>query len=285
MYQTDKHPAIYFHVGLGKVASTYLQYRFFPRLKGIHYIQRTRFKSSHRIIEKGNSDKYLLSREFDRQLEQKVAEFAQSFPQTRSILFLRRHDAWIASQYRRHIKNGSSRSLQEFLDLTYDQGRWQINDLYFMPRIRALEEHFSCKPLVLFYEDIKKNPFRFFDALAAYMGVDYDSSAISLKPFHTSYNDKQLKLMRKWGSRLFRKERQLPDQPVAKWIKRRSEMLLSYLLLYGAVALPDRMVADEELYPQDYLQAIRHYYQDDWQQCIQYARENNPEYVQAYLEK
>ena len=49
-----KQPEIYFHVGLGKVASTYLQHRFFPKLKGIHYIKSTRYRRSLQIIKDTN---------------------------------------------------------------------------------------------------------------------------------------------------------------------------------------------------------------------------------------
>jgi len=44
---------VYFHVGLGKTASTYLQYQLFPKLKGIKYFQRSSYKRYHKIIEKG----------------------------------------------------------------------------------------------------------------------------------------------------------------------------------------------------------------------------------------
>ena len=66
MNQSTHQPEIYFHVGLGKVASTYLQHRFFPRLKGIHYIKSTRYRRSPQIIKDTNYDKYFISREFDR---------------------------------------------------------------------------------------------------------------------------------------------------------------------------------------------------------------------------
>jgi hypothetical protein len=278
-----QQPEIYFHVGLGKVASTYLQYRFFPKLLNVHYIQRTRYKKAQSIIEKTNHAKYLVSREFDRQLEQEVARFAQDFPNARPILLLRRHEEWIASQYRRKVKNGESRPLEEFLDLTNDRGRWQIRDLYLMPKVRALEQAFSHKPLVLFHDDLKNAPFAFFDALADYMGATYNLDAISMKPFHASYSHKQLKVMRKWGSRVFNKKRQLPQQAVAKWFKRRSEMLVSYLILYSALLMPDAWVRNETLYSQAYLNKIREYYQDDWEQCVQYARANNPEEVKAII--
>ncbi len=35
---------IYYHVGLGKAASTYLQNRVFPVLEGIRYVHRDRYR-------------------------------------------------------------------------------------------------------------------------------------------------------------------------------------------------------------------------------------------------
>lgn len=49
--------------------SYYLQYAFFPKLQGIHYIQRTRYRKSPQIIEQKNHERYLIPREFDQQLE------------------------------------------------------------------------------------------------------------------------------------------------------------------------------------------------------------------------
>ncbi len=284
MLSESETPTIYFHVGLGKVASTYLQYRFFPKLHGIYYIQRTKYQKATRLIQSANHDKYLLSREFDRQLEEQVAAFGSFFPHTKPILLLRRHDEWLASQYRRHVKNGSNRSLKQFVDIEQDNGYWRINDLYFMPKIRAMEKAFTAKPLVLFYDDFTNDPFAFFNALATYMNVDYDKHAISLQPFHTSYNDKQLKVMRKWGSRLFQTNRQLPRHPFAKWIARRAEMMLSYTILYGGLMVPASFVEDVALYPKDYLERVRLFYQDDWQQCIDYARANNPPEIEDELQ-
>ena len=45
-------PEIYFHVGLGKVASTYLQNKVFNNLEGIHYIPKNKYRSSIDIIKK-----------------------------------------------------------------------------------------------------------------------------------------------------------------------------------------------------------------------------------------
>ena len=66
---------IYFHVGLGKVASTYLQHEVFPKLKGIHYLPTGKYKRSKSIIPQLEVAKVLVSREFDRQFEDEVRWF------------------------------------------------------------------------------------------------------------------------------------------------------------------------------------------------------------------
>jgi len=273
----NEHPAVFFHVGLGKVASTFLQYRFFPQLTGLCYIQRTRYRQAPQIIREGNCYKYLVSREFDRQLKEEVQWFAGHYPRARPILLLRRHDQWIASQYRRYVKNGGHLKLEEFLDLDSDQGRWKQEEVYFMPYIHALEQAFAYSPLVLFYEDFKQHPKHFYETLAGYLGAGYHYQAIDQRPFHASYTEKQLKYMRKYGSRLFCSGRALPSQPLLRWLKRRSEMLTSYLLLYAAKLAPAGWVSREILYPQAYMERIRAFYQADWEACQAYGKPHRPE--------
>lgn len=268
---TSRQPAIFFHVGLGKVASTYLQYRFFPKLNGIRYIQRTRYRKAPAIIEQEKAFPYLVSREFDRQLPQEVAWFSGYFRDVQPIILLRRHDEWIASQYRRYLKNGGNLPLSEFLDLKHDQGRWKQAEVRFMPYIQTLAAHFDHPPLVYFHADFKADPGAFFEQLATAMGVSFDPESLDLRPFHASYADKQLRFMRKYGSAFFRAGRTLPRNPWLRWLKRRSEMLASYALLYSSILLPEDWVKDVELYPADQLQAIRDFYQDDWEACLQYA--------------
>ena len=146
-----QQPEIYFHVGLGKTASTYLQYAFFPKLKGVHYVQRTKYRFYDAILRKGEYEKYFFSREFDQQLEAEVSQFARLYPDTKPIIIFRRHDGWIASQYRRYIKNGSSRSFEAFFDVENDSGIWPRQEVTFRPMLDLLEKYFSKKPLVLFH--------------------------------------------------------------------------------------------------------------------------------------
>ena len=64
---------------MGKAASTWLQYRVLPKLRGVRYIQRTRFKHSARIISRGGAGPFLVSRELGyRTIEEAVAWFSGS---------------------------------------------------------------------------------------------------------------------------------------------------------------------------------------------------------------
>ena len=142
-------PDIYIHVGLGRAGSTFLQYRVFPRMKGLYYIQRTRFRKARKIIGRGEHAKYLVSGELDpRIMENYLKDFSNPLSYARPIMVVRRHDEWIASQYRRYLKNSNHWTFKEFFDLDEDQGYWKKYQLYYYPLIELLEKYFEHKPLM-----------------------------------------------------------------------------------------------------------------------------------------
>jgi hypothetical protein len=143
---------ILFHVGLAKTASTWLQQKVFPKFHGIYYVKNTSYHRYASIINQSRHPKYLVSREFDRQLEREVSRFAALYPEAHPFIVLRRHDSWIASQYRRRMKNGFGLPFEDFIDLDRDQGCWKQSDLYLLPKLHILERYFSQKPLDLFYK-------------------------------------------------------------------------------------------------------------------------------------
>lgn len=270
-------PEIYFHVGLGKTASTYLQYAFFPKLTGIHYVQRTRYRFYRQILEKGEYDKYFFSREFDQQLEAEVSAFSRHYPHARPIIIFRRHDGWIASQYRRWVKNGYAHSFTHFFDVEKDAGFWPRKEATFRPMLDILEKYFDQKPLVLFHEDLKKDPYGFFDRIAVFMGATYDREAISLKPVHRSYNAKQLKVIRGVARYFFRQEPAWSKVRFIRWLQRRTRLLGCYFFLYTALLIPDRWISDEPLIDPAELEKVRGYFEADWRALQDYANERMKE--------
>jgi hypothetical protein len=270
-------PEIYFHVGLGKAASTFLQYSVFPKFKGVHYIQRTRYRRAPKIISAGKHKKYLLSGELDNRLfENYIREFSAKFPDTKTIMVLRRHDSWIASQYRRYLKNGYAFSFNEFFDLIEDKGYWKQKALYFFPLIQILEGYFRNKPLVMFYDDLQDNAEEFIRRIGDYTGAVYDISQIDLTRRHSSYNEKQLKAIAAVSKRIdIRRKRTLKNKTI-RVIIGLIPNLIRYSVLYIAPLLPDSLFPKEELIPQGILSEIRQKYTADWDQCLSYAKSNNP---------
>jgi len=261
---------VFFHVGLGKTASTYLQYQFFPKLKGIKYFQRSKYKRYAKIIEQSNWNRYFFSREFDRQFEKEVTGIAQHYPHAGIIIILRRHDSWMASQYRRYVKNGGHKSFGDFFHLHDENGEWQSKDVYFYPKLQLIDKLFHKKPLVLFHDDLKKDPLAFFDKMANYLGASYDKNKVSLSPVHKSYNLKQLLIMRRLGGLLFRKRKPASKHNFVNYIRYRSRWLFCHGVLYAAPLLPNSLTKNQELINPAFLQEIKDYFTDDWQKCIEF---------------
>jgi hypothetical protein len=274
---SNSPPEIFFHVGLGKAASTFLQYNVFPKFRGIYYIQRTRYRKAPEIILRNKYTKYLISGELDNRLfENYIREFSAKFPETKTIIILRRHDSWIASQYRRYLKNGYALYFNEFFDLSYDNGFWKQKDLYFFPLILILEQYFKYKPFVLFYNDLRENPEDFIRLLGSFTGAHYDFNKIDLTRKHSSYNERQLKAILAINKRIdIRRKRTIKNKTI-RVIIGLIPNLIRYSVLYTARLLPDSLFPNEELVPPGILSEIRQKYTPDWDQCLSYAKYNNP---------
>lgn len=265
-----KQLAIYFHVGLGKTASTYLQNKVFNKLEGITYVHPGKFRQWKNILASLTFPKVFLSREMDQQLEREVKKFSEVYPHTHSIIVLRRNDQWIASQYRRFLKNGYPYTFTQYFDVEHDSGYWKIADAMFYPKIEILERYFTAKPLVLFYDDLKKDPYAFIDKIAEYCECTYDKAAISLDPHHTSYEEKQLKVMLKVSKYIFTKNPIYKGPRVFTWIRRRSRMLLCYIILYTALIIPSKLISKKPLIDPEELEKVRKFYEADWDKCSSY---------------
>ncbi len=266
---------VFFHVGLGKTGSTYLQHKVFPRLRGVRYIPRRHYRRAADIVAAGRPGHYLVSREFGLEFERKIGDFARRCPRARTIIVLRRHDQWLASQYRRYVKNGWHRSFREFFDLDSDTGLWRREDLCFAAKLRALERCFGSEPLVLFHEELRHDPLGFVARLAAFVGADFDPADIALGDVHASYNEKQLQVMHRVSGIIFA-HRGIRAYQSEGWLARRARMLVCYGVLGAARLVPSSRVAGGPLIGAAELEAVRRHYESDWQQCLDCAAQGAP---------
>lgn len=271
-----REPEVFFHVGLGKVASSYLQQKVFPKLEDIRYISTHKYKKSPSIIAKGEDAKYLVSREFDRQYEDELRWFSSHYPNANVIILLRRHDSWIASQYRRFVKNGHTMPFSEFFNLDESKSFWAHKHIEYYWKLKLVEECFGSKPLVLFHDELKEDAWSFFDRICAFMGARYSKDNVSLDTTHSSYSVKQLLVIRDFCRKYTKRPPKGYANKFKHWLLYRPYWAFFHLILYAAKVFPSSWVPKEELYSKEELSAIKEAYDEDWQKVVSYAKENNP---------
>lgn len=273
---------IFFHVGTAKTGTTFLQDRIFPHFQGLEYITPSRFKRAHEILKSSDSTKFLLSREFDQQLESEVQKFSAEFPDTVPIIVFRRHDSYVASQYRRAVKNGFKGSFQEFFDLENDQGKFKIRDFQYMRQIRILEKYFTQPPLVLIYEDLREDPRKFILQLAADMKATVMLDEVNLNKKHSSYSEKQLKTIHALSQHIDLRKRRVFNNNVLHIFWRLGMSMLRYPTLYIGKIMPEALLSEKPLMEKQELEQVREYFAEDWQNCLAYAQDHT-EKARKYL--
>ena len=270
----DSNPVLYYHVGMGKIASTYLRESFFPKIKGAYFIPRRSKFDAVEIMQKGDHAKYILCRALDTNMEDGIREIAEAYPNTHPIILFREPGSWISSQYRRWVKNGFPGTLQDFIDVKNNQGYWPREELLFMEKIRLLEKYFNPKPLVLFYQELKDSPKTFFDKIVAYLGCTYNFSEISLQPVHKGHAHKGLIFRRQVKRKFSNQMTNYTRIPILHRWHRRLGMVWAYLLIAIGNRLPDKWLSNEPFIDPEYLEEIRKYTDSDWKKLQAYAIES-----------
>lgn len=257
-------PLIYFHVGLSKTGTTFLQSRVFPQLQGISYIPTQHYKQAVRRIRRKNASKFLVSREFDQQFEQEIRHFSRQFPDAIPIIVFRRQDSYIASQYRRFVKNGFSGPFEAFFNLQDDQGYFKQQDLDYPRHLRLLREHFSAEPQVYLYEDLRLNPNEFYQRWAFHTQSQIDLDQLDSSPVHTSYTEGQLLFIRRINRYLNLRKRPMSRLAPLHFLLKLLREGVRYLLLF--LGRWSQSAQSEVLIPAEQLEKIQSHYAPDWDQ-------------------
>mgnify|MGYP003334080651 FL=1 len=262
---------IYFHVGLAKTGSTFLQNNFFPKLKNIKYISTHKYRRCIDIINNTNYDSYLISREFDRQLEGEVKKILNHFPETKIIIVFREHKKWISSQFKRFSKNGYHFKFEDFYNNT-NSGYWKNEDMIYIDKINIIKKYSKYDPLVLNFDELKINPHSYLSKISEYTNSNYSKSNISLNVVHKSYSEKQL-IFLKGFCRIFKPNppKYYADNKLKHWLYFRPWWLLFHLVMYVAYFLPKNMIVKKPLIDNNYLKKTMKKYKSDWDEILKYT--------------
>ena len=262
---------IYFHVGLAKTGSTFLQNNFFPKLKNIKYISTHKYRRCIDIINNTNYDSYLISREFDRQLEVEVKKILNHFPETKIIIVFREHKKWISSQFKRFSKNGYHFKFEDFYN-NANSGYWKNEDMIYIDKINIIKKYSKYDPLVLNFDELKINPHSYLTKISEYTNSNYKKSNISLNVVHKSYSEKQL-IFLKGFCRIFKPNppKYYADNKLKHWLYFRPWWLLFHLVMYVAYFLPKNMIVKKPLIDNNYLGKTMKKYKSDWDEILKYT--------------
>jgi hypothetical protein len=264
-------PRIFLHLGIPKAASTYLQLKVFPRLKGVTYYRKKYFKDFPRIVKNTSPDDgpLLFSSEMYNRLEKRAQNIAREFPHAGIILVLRRQDRWIKSKYKYYLWKNGDKDFRDFFDIYNDQGAWQQADLYYQPKIEALEKLFDKQPLILLLDELQKPEGRFLEKLQDYTGSELEKTPKDQK-IKTAFSDRQLILLRAFNKAFpYKKPQNWPK--FLKQLHMNFRQGVNYLVAFSAFLFPSSYFRHKVLVPEIDLEAIQETYAKDWNICWEKA--------------
>jgi hypothetical protein len=276
-----EHKIIFFHVGFPKTASTFLQLNVFPYFKGIEFVKKHDFKRRDEIIKHTTKDRILLSLELD--LDRKggirnMKDVAGKYPNTFPIVVLRRHASWLRSKYKYYIRKHGYRTFEEYFHPEDSNSILSNENLRYFPKIKLLEQHFNTKPLVLFQEELKHKPFAFINIIAEYTGATYSKEDINVKTIKKAYSDKQLKLVRKFN-RAYKFDKSKVKSKGIRFLYQKFSAFLLHSVAYIGALIPEKIIDKRDLIPSESLIMVNNAYKEDWEKCIQYAKESRKLYL------
>ena len=203
----------FFHVGMCKTGTTFVQHEVFPRWPGIKYLSA---RNLEYFVDLPSDQRYLISCEaltgrMFGDLEEKrrsLARLADMFPGARCIVSVRRPSDYLGSLYSQYLRYGGSGSFRDFIDLEGNGRETFVHreDFCFEPVIRQAERCFGAPPFVFDNAELRANLDGLLSDLAAFLGT----AKATVNPGRTKYNPS---LKRRQGELLRRVNRMARVQP------------------------------------------------------------------------
>jgi hypothetical protein len=191
---------------------------------------------------------------------------------------LRRHDKWLKSKYKYHIRKNGRLTFNEFFNLD-DTGRMSVDELRFMSKIEFLQSQFKHRPLVIFQEELAAAPEKVFELLATELNATI-TKKIPTKKIKSAYSNKQLKSLLRFNQRFPYKRLSKENPEFIRFLHKKYRQLILHSIAYFAKFFPEPSdEKEQELIPGDKLQKIRDYFSEDWNKAQEYAAQTRKLYL------
>ncbi|MGE0383625.1 MAG: hypothetical protein AB7Q97_02785 [Gammaproteobacteria bacterium] len=267
---------LFFHVGLQKTGTTFLQQAVFPLWRGLNYIPNDGLERLLRIDPERD---YLLSREglsgqnwaSAAKRDASLKRLAELFPQARILISFRRHSGYLSSSYNHYLQHGGTLTPERYFDLAGDTGFMKREDFRFQRKIETLEACFGRPPFVFFLEELGSGLEGLLQDMRTFLpGEPPPVAAIRNRRVNRSVGYYPAKVLR-WLNRHTRSELNPEGRHVLNhWRLRRWGLDPRTICQDWLAFLPSPPILDEGL-----LRAIDDYYAQDWAYVQAYARRRN----------
>lgn len=215
---------LFFHIGIHKTGSSFMQRQFFPSVRGLHYLDiRTHCRGFLEYVlrvdefiydksearrrfelrpENGNCKVTVVSDEmFYAPLQwsrytnrsRGIQRLLDLFPQAHFVIVLRNQPSLLRSLYRMYVKTGGSAGLADFLEYHTAPGYLRFYEYVdYLSRVAGKQ-----RVTVFLYEDFVQNPINFLNNWCELLGVTNDDwSHIIGKRENPSISSRLLPILR-----------------------------------------------------------------------------------------
>lgn len=274
-------PVVFFHVGLPKTASTFLQRNIFPHFKGIQFVKKHDFKHHEKIISTTTAPAVLLSIELDLDGAsgyEKMAKIAKDYPGSIPIIVFRQHGSWVGSKYKYYLRKHGTLSFEEYFNMDTHDGVLTDKNLQFFEKIELLQEHYRQRPLVMFQEEFKNEPIKAIKILSDFVGATFNEKDLKISNVKTSYSEHSLYYVRKLN-RWYKYDHSSYKTYFSRTLyKKVSGGVLHTVAFFTGLFEPNKEKAKKVL-PKASVKRINDKYASDWQRCIDFAAETREVYL------
>ncbi len=194
----------FFHVGMCKTGTTFVQHEVFPRWPGVRYFSS---RNLEYFVNLASDQRYLVSCEgftgrMFGDIEEKqssLARLAEMFPGARCILSVRRPSDYLSSLYSQYLRYGGSGTFHDFIALDGNDKKSFVHrdDFCFEPVIRQAERCFGAPPFIFDNNELRGNLDGLLSDLATFLGTEKPTVRPGGKRYNPSLKKRQGELLRR----------------------------------------------------------------------------------------